>query len=64
MGSPQEVVDKLMAYHELYGATRAVFHLGYGHMPQRDVLAAVERLGTEVAPVMRRELSRTPENAA
>lgn len=59
VGSPQEVVDKLMTYHELYGTTRALFHLGYGHMPQRDHLAAIELLGTEVAPVLRRELSNS-----
>lgn len=59
VGSPQEVIDKLMTYHELYGVTRAVFHLGYGQMPQRDHLAAIELLGTEVAPVIRHELSRT-----
>jgi alkanesulfonate monooxygenase SsuD/methylene tetrahydromethanopterin reductase-like flavin-dependent oxidoreductase (luciferase family) len=64
VGSPQEVIDKLMTYHELYGATRAIFHLGYGHMPQKDQLAAIERLGAEVAPVMRRELSPTVGNPA
>ncbi len=58
VGSPQEVIDKMMAYHELYGATRVIVHLGYGHMPQKDQLAAIERLGGEVAPVLRRELSR------
>jgi probable LLM family oxidoreductase len=64
VGSPQEVIDKLMTYHELYGMTRALFHLGYGHMPQRDHLAAIERLGTEVAPAMRRELSGTAGSPA
>jgi probable LLM family oxidoreductase len=56
VGSPQEVIDKLMGYHELYGVRRALFHLGYGAMPQREHLAAIELLGTEVAPVLRREL--------
>ncbi|MDJ1134942.1 LLM class flavin-dependent oxidoreductase [Streptomyces iconiensis] len=64
VGSPQEVIDKLMTYHELYGVTRAVFHLGYGHLPQKDHLAAIERLGTDVAPVMRRELSATAGSPA
>lgn len=64
VGSPQEVIDKVMTYHELYGVTRALFHLGYGHMPQRDHLAAIERLGTEVAPVIRRELSSTAASPA
>ena len=28
VGSAQEVVDKLMAFHELYGISRVMFHLG------------------------------------
>jgi hypothetical protein len=63
-GSAQEVVDKLMAYHEAYGATRALLQLGYGHLPQREHLTAIERLGTEVAPVLRRELSSTAGSPA
>jgi alkanesulfonate monooxygenase SsuD/methylene tetrahydromethanopterin reductase-like flavin-dependent oxidoreductase (luciferase family) len=64
VGSAQEVIDKLMTYHQIYGVTRAIVHLGYGHMPHRDHLAAIELLGTEVAPVMRRELSHTVASPA
>jgi alkanesulfonate monooxygenase SsuD/methylene tetrahydromethanopterin reductase-like flavin-dependent oxidoreductase (luciferase family) len=56
VGSPQEVTDKLLAYHQLYGVDRALIQIGFGGMPQRDVLNAIELLGTEVAPAMRREL--------
>ncbi|MFI0424403.1 LLM class flavin-dependent oxidoreductase [Spongiactinospora sp. 9N601] len=54
-GSPQEVIDKLLTYHELYGVSRALIQMGFGGMPQKEHLAAIERLGTEVAPVVRRE---------
>lgn len=54
VGSSQEVIDKLMTYHELYGVDRAIFQIGYGGMAQADQLRAIERLGTEVAPVVRR----------
>ncbi|SMH51062.1 probable oxidoreductase, LLM family [Rathayibacter oskolensis] len=63
VGSPQEVIDKLLTYHELYGVTRAVFQMGFGGLPQREHLEAIERLGTEVAPVVRREL-RSEQDAA
>lgn len=56
VGSVQEVTDKLMTYHELYGVDRAIFQIGYGGMAQTDHLRAIERLGTEVAPAVRREL--------
>lgn len=57
VGSPQEVIDKLLAYHEIYGLDRALLQIGFGGMPQPDVLQAVELLGTEVAPAVRREVS-------
>ncbi len=64
VGSSQEIVDKLLTYHELYGVTRAVFQLGFGGLPQREHLEAIERLGTEVAPVVRRELADSGADAA
>lgn len=57
VGSSQEVIDKLLAYHERYGLNRAIIQMGFGGMPQKEHLAAIERLGTEVAPVVRREVA-------
>ncbi|WP_197319941.1 LLM class flavin-dependent oxidoreductase [Saccharomonospora sp. NB11] len=62
VGSPQELIDKLLRYHELYGVDRVLVHIGFGGMPQRDVLDAIERLGTEVAPVVRREAAGTSDD--
>jgi alkanesulfonate monooxygenase SsuD/methylene tetrahydromethanopterin reductase-like flavin-dependent oxidoreductase (luciferase family) len=56
VGSPQQVVDEVAHQHELYGHDRLLLDLGPGGVPQREVLAAVELLGTEVAPVLRREI--------
>lgn len=64
VGSVQEVIDKLMTYHELYGVSRALFQIGYGGMSQADHLAAIERLGSEVLPVVRRETSVASKEAA
>lgn len=55
VGSPQEMIDKLLTFHELYGLNRVQVQLGFGGMPQKDVLDGIERLATEVAPVVRRE---------
>ncbi|HLU59660.1 MAG TPA: LLM class flavin-dependent oxidoreductase [Pseudonocardia sp.] len=64
VGSPQEIIDKLLTYHELYGLTRALFHTGFGGMPQTEHLEGIERLGTEVAPVVRREIAARGRGAA
>jgi len=64
VGSTQEVVDKLLTYHELYGVTRAIIQMGFGGMPQKQHLDAIERLGTEVAPAVRREVELRSGRAA
>jgi probable LLM family oxidoreductase len=64
VGSTQEVIDKLLTYHELYGINRAIIQMGFGGMPQKEHLRAIERLGTEVAPVVRRETSAVTEVTA
>ncbi|HEX7052235.1 MAG TPA: LLM class flavin-dependent oxidoreductase [Longimicrobiales bacterium] len=64
VGSPQEVIDKLLAYHELYGVSRAIIQMGFGGLPQKEHLEAIERLGTEVAPVVRREVAARERRAA
>jgi alkanesulfonate monooxygenase SsuD/methylene tetrahydromethanopterin reductase-like flavin-dependent oxidoreductase (luciferase family) len=57
VGSPQELIDKLLAYHELYGLDRALIQMGFGGVPQKEHLQAIELLGAEVAPVVRREVA-------
>lgn len=60
VGSPQEVIDKLMRQHELYGNNRVLIYMGMGGVPHKQHLEAIELLGSEVAPVLRRELASTP----
>lgn len=56
VGDPEEVTDKILRFREMYGLTRVIIHMGMGSMPQKELLAAVERLGTEVAPAVHKEL--------
>jgi probable LLM family oxidoreductase len=56
IGSPQEVIDKILFEHELFGNTRFLVQLSVGTMPHDKLLRAIELFGTEVAPVVRREV--------
>jgi alkanesulfonate monooxygenase SsuD/methylene tetrahydromethanopterin reductase-like flavin-dependent oxidoreductase (luciferase family) len=57
VGSPQQVIDKILFQYELFRHQRFLIQLTVGPMPHKDVLRAIELLGTEVAPVVRRETS-------
>jgi len=55
VGSPQQVIDKILYQHELFGHQRFLVQLTVGPLPHDRVLKAIELLGTQVAPVVRRE---------
>ena len=59
LGSPQEVVEKILYQHEIFRHDRFLIQLTVGPMPHEKVLRAIELLGTEVAPVVRRETAPT-----
>ena len=58
VGSPQEVVEKLLFEHELFGHQRFMAQVSVGHLPHSRAMRAIELLGTEVAPAVRVELER------
>jgi probable LLM family oxidoreductase len=56
VGDPQQVIDKILFQHEIFGHQRVLIQLTVGPMPHEKVMRAIELLGTEVAPVVRAEL--------
>jgi len=57
VGSPQQIIDKILYEHELFGHTRFLAQMSLGAMPHNKILHAIELLGTKVAPVVRKHLS-------
>jgi probable LLM family oxidoreductase len=60
VGSPQEVVEKILFQHEIFGHDRFLLQSSVGTMPHRDVMRSIELLGTEVAPAVHRALRESP----
>jgi alkanesulfonate monooxygenase SsuD/methylene tetrahydromethanopterin reductase-like flavin-dependent oxidoreductase (luciferase family) len=56
VGSPQEVVDKILFQHERFGHERFLLQLTVGTLPHDKVMRAIELLGTAVAPAVRKAL--------
>ena len=63
-GDPQQVADKIVAQHALFGHTRFLAHMGMGGLAHDKVLRAIELLGTEVAPRVREALADSTGTAA
>ena len=58
VGGPNEVADRILHLHELVGHTRQILQMDVGGMPRATFLKAIEMLGTEVLPQIRRELGQ------
>lgn len=56
VGDPEYVAEKIILLHKNLGVTRFFLHLNVGTMPHRDIMHAIELLGTKVAPIVRKEL--------
>lgn len=58
VGSPEQVVKKILRQHELYGHTRFLAQVDIGGLPFEKVAKNIELLATEVVPMLKKEMSR------
>ena len=63
VGSPADVVEKILYQHEIFHHDRFLVQLSVGSMPHDAMLHAIELLGTEVAPAVREEVARRDASA-
>jgi len=54
VGSPQQVIDKILYNYELFRHTRFLLHISVGTLPHAQVMRAIELLGTVVAPAVKK----------
>jgi probable LLM family oxidoreductase len=56
VGSVQQVIDKILYEHEIFGNTRFFAQASVGNVPHKMIMKSIELFGDRVAPVIRREL--------
>jgi alkanesulfonate monooxygenase SsuD/methylene tetrahydromethanopterin reductase-like flavin-dependent oxidoreductase (luciferase family) len=60
VGSPQEVIDKILYEHSIFHHTRFLAQIGIGAQPHEQVMKAIELFGNVVVPAAKKY---TSENA-
>jgi probable LLM family oxidoreductase len=61
VGSPQQVIDKILYQYEIFQHDRYLAQLAVGTMPHRQMMRAIELMGTVVAPAVRKALGSGPK---
>ena len=64
VGGPQEVVEKILFQHELFGHQRFLAQISVGHLPHAKAMRAIELLGTEVVPAVRAEIGASAHESS
>ncbi|AOP54832.1 MAG: LLM class flavin-dependent oxidoreductase [Brevibacterium aurantiacum] len=62
LGSPQQIVEKVLHQHEVFGHQRYLGQIDFGGMPYEKVMKQIEILGSEVIPAVKKyTVSSTPQ---
>jgi len=64
VGSPQEIVDKILYEHELFGHQRFLAQIDIGGLPFSKVAEVIELLAVDVLPAVQRALGQGTRAAA
>lgn len=57
VGSPQQVIEKILYEHELFGHTRFLAQMSIGTLPHDKAMRSIELLGTKVAPEVNKHIA-------
>jgi alkanesulfonate monooxygenase SsuD/methylene tetrahydromethanopterin reductase-like flavin-dependent oxidoreductase (luciferase family) len=58
VGSPQQVIDKILYEYDLFGNTRFLAQMSVGSIPHNKMMHSIELLGTKVAPEVRKHVGQ------
>jgi alkanesulfonate monooxygenase SsuD/methylene tetrahydromethanopterin reductase-like flavin-dependent oxidoreductase (luciferase family) len=64
VGSPQEVAEKILFQHDVFGHQRTLIQFSVGTLPHASIMRSIELYGTEVAPLVRAEVRRRTAGGA
>ncbi|MBM6589224.1 LLM class flavin-dependent oxidoreductase [Brevibacterium sp. RIT 803] len=64
LGSPQQIVEKMLHQHEVFGHQRYLGQMDFGGMPYDQVMKQIEIIGSEIIPALKKyTASPTPASA-
>jgi probable LLM family oxidoreductase len=57
VGSPQDIIDKILYQHKIFGHSRFLLQMSVGSIPNKDLIRSVELFANVVAPAVRERVS-------
>ncbi|WP_142825888.1 LLM class flavin-dependent oxidoreductase [Planococcus soli] len=54
IGSPQQIIEKILYQHEVFGHQRYIAQIDFGGMPMDNIKKNLELIGTEILPAIKK----------
>jgi len=54
IGSPQQIIEKILYQHELFGHQRYIAQMDFGGVPYERLMKNIELIGTEILPAIKK----------
>ena len=58
IGSPQEVIEKILPAWKLFGHQRYIAQMDFGGMPFENLMKNIELIGTEILPAIKKHTAK------
>jgi hypothetical protein len=59
IGSPQQIIEKILHQHEVFGHQRYLAQIDFGGMPYDRVMEQIETIGSEIIPAVKKYTAAT-----
>ncbi|WP_042460500.1 LLM class flavin-dependent oxidoreductase [Neobacillus dielmonensis] len=63
IGSPQQIIEKILYQHELFGHQRYIAQMDFGGVPFEKLVKNIEIIGTEILPAIRKYIAKKQEES-
>ena len=63
IGSPQQIIEKILHQHEVFGHQRYLAQIDFGGMPYAEVMKQIEIIGTEILPAVKKYTATAPADS-
>lgn len=58
VGSPQQIIEKMLYQHELYGQQRFLAEIDFGGLPFEKIMKNIELIATEIIPAVKKHTAK------
>jgi len=62
IGSPQQIIEKILYQHEMFGHQRYIAQMDFGGVPMEKLKKNIDIIGTEILPAIRKYTTNNQED--